>query len=442
MPNLNKIHDNMTLNENDINSKPDLDTQAKIEEAMNSNQEYNQEQTISANLDQFGLTEDNNGYLLVSHAALNNSYLGKVGVNEYASSKDKVALLKSVAKDAFPQTKIAFEGSFVEPVIEKAAVHEHEYQKRKSGVEICPCGRFRFSDEYLQGHPPIVEQPVQAKDSWLTADVEHKPCPNCGVNDLLTEDEVCLCDCHGPNPEFETPKIAIQEDASNKNYMTDHLAQSLQLEDQKVASANDKIKTEAVNALVAMLQGMGHGSAKVAEVSMSDHKVDAMVTLDDAGTIKAVNIPVEIKADKVVLPKHSLVSELISKGLDINAKLSEEFGKQVIERIAAEEARIAYETEEANQIIAEKVTKEAGAEPKTQFEGTNETVYLNKHLIPADVSDLDIGNVVHVDGVSYKLVSKSKDQLSKGEDDASTWVFERVQPVATETSKKEKEINK
>ena len=93
-------------------------------------------------------------------------------------------------------------------------------------------------------------------------------------------------------------------------------------------------------------------------------------------------------------------------------------------------------------LLLRELSKEAGAEPKTQFEGTNETVYLNKHLIPADVSDLDIGNVVHVDGVSYKLVSKDKDVLSKGSEDGSTWVFERVQPVATETSKKEKEVNK
>ena len=49
------------------------------------------------------------------------------------------------------------------------------------------------------------------------------------------------------------------------------------------------------------------------------------------------------------------MAELISKGIDLNARLSEEFGKTVLARIEAEEARVQYETEEANQIIAERV---------------------------------------------------------------------------------------
>ena len=207
-----------------------------------------------------------------------------------------------------------------------------------------------------------------------------------------------------------------------------------QVESQVLASAKDKLVTEAVNSLVAMLHGMGYGTAKIAEVTDSTDGLDVMAAVDDAGAVKAVSIPVTIKDAKVVLPKKSLVSALISKGLDIRAKLSEQFDLDVLEKMAAAEEKAAYETREAEAILSERIIKTAGDEPKTQFEGTNEVVYLNHHLIP-DALDLDIGNVVHLDGVSYKLVSKSKDQLSKGDGDASTWVFEKVNPAATDSKK-------
>jgi hypothetical protein len=477
---LNQVGVNMTVNENNIEVEGETSVESKIEQALNAAE--NQSETVVASLDGFKLENNGSKYLQVKHAALAEATIGVVGQAEYEASKDKVSLLKSVVKDAFPQTSIKFEGSFVEPVIEKIAAHEHEYQKGEHGsVVTCPCGAFKFTEDYLKENPPVVEQPVQPKESWLTDVNANEPevlmCPECETPNQFGElCQRCLNEqeeraAEGRQPEAS--KVYSIKENMPRASMTDHLAQLLQLEDQKVASANDKIKTEAVNALVSMLQSMGHGSVKVAEVSdkcwmchenkaterSGGHSIchecakerelstvpiksslDVMITVDDAGTIKAVNIPVEIKADKVVLPKKVLVSELISKGLDINAKLSESFAQEVLNKIAAIEEKVAYETKEAEDIIAEKLTKTAGDEPKTQFEGTNETVYLNKHLIPADVENLDIGNVVHVDGVSYKLVSKSKDQLSKGEDDASTWVFEKVQPVAKDTPKKE--INK
>jgi hypothetical protein len=205
----------------------------------------------------------------------------------------------------------------------------------------------------------------------------------------------------------------------------------MQAEQQNISASQEKIKTEAVNALVSMLQGMGHGSSKVAEVTESKTGYDVMVTVDADSALRAVSIPVEVKASKVVLPKKALVSELISKGLDIQAKLAESFSQEVLVKMAEADEKAAFEKAEAEAIINEKVAsleKVAGDEPKTQFEGTNETVFMNKHLIPNGL-DLETGDVVHVDGVSYKLVSKSKDQLSKGEGDASTWIFEKVTPV-------------
>jgi hypothetical protein len=182
-----------------------------------------------------------------------------------------------------------------------------------------------------------------------------------------------------------------------------------------------------------MLQGMGHGSSKVAEVTESKTGYDVMVTVDADSALRAVSIPVEVKASKVVLPKKALVSELISKGLDIQAKLAESFSQEVLVKMAEADEKAAFEKAEAEAIINEKVAsldKVAGNEPSSQYFGTNEVVYLNKHLIPENITDLEIGDTVHIDGAGYRLVSKTKDALSRGEDDGSTWVFEKVTAIS------------
>jgi hypothetical protein len=41
----------------------------------------------------------------------------------------------------------------------KEAKHEHVFEKKPSGIEVCPCGRFRFPEAYIKEHGgPIVEQ--------------------------------------------------------------------------------------------------------------------------------------------------------------------------------------------------------------------------------------------------------------------------------------------
>jgi len=456
---LKEVAPNMTLNTKNVNVDPEKEIESKIVEALNAESEHSD--TVVASLDSFKLTDNGNDYL-VSHPAFQDAIMGKVAKLEYSKSPNKAELLKTVLSDSIARTAsfnttLSFTGEFKEPVVEKqAAVHEHQYQKGKSGsVEVCPCGKFKFTEEHLEKNPPITE--IKAEESWLgdldeteieiPADYPVQPLDEdqeagdratCGTCGLSWDDAVITGMTPAPSARcpFEafhnsdSQHIAIKENMPRAS-MTDHLAQSIQAEEQVITAANDKVKDMAVNALVSMLKAQGYGTAKIAEVSMSGNKVDTMITLDDAGTIKAVSIPVEIKANQVVLPKKALVAELISKGLDLNAKLSEEFGKQVLERIAAADEKAEFEKAEAESIINEKVAsleKVAGDEPKTQFEGTNETVFMNKHLIPNGL-DLETGDVVHVDGVSYKLVSKSKDQLSKGEGDASTWIFEKVTPV-------------
>ena len=104
-----------------------------------------------------------------------------------------------------------------------------------------------------------------------------------------------------PEVMHDEPAISIKEDMPLA-HASDSLAQSMQAEQQNVYAAQEKIKTEAVNALVSMLHQSWIWQCKGSRSIISDNStIDAMVTLDDAGTIKAVNIPVEIKADKIVI---------------------------------------------------------------------------------------------------------------------------------------------
>jgi energy-coupling factor transporter ATP-binding protein EcfA2 len=465
---LNQVGVNMTVNDNNIEVDGEESVQSKIETSLNAAE--NHPETVVASLDGFKLIDDGSNYLSVGHSALQDSELGIVGKNEYNTSKNKAELLSTIIKDSMlrvaNETTIKFEGCFVEPVIEKVArgcdqceatmingvfCHEHG----------CPNSRKQHEQEDIE----MESSKVEAEDSWLGSDLmSEDPEPYADSEQIdenekyvlwstpyadhtsywvsdkegfelatfNTEEEARNAMATGEGLEMvEEASVAIKQDESGKSHMTDHLAQSIQAEEQVITAANDKIKTEAVNALVAMLQSMGHGSSKIAEVSESSTGYDVMATIDSDGALRAVSIPVTVKEGKVVLPKKSLVSELISKGLNIQAALTETFSQEVLEKIAAIEELENYKEAEANQIIAERLTKTAGDEPKTQFEGTNEQVILNKHLIPADVSDLSIGDVVHIDGISYKLVSKTKDVLSKGaEDDGSQWTFEKVTPIS------------
>lgn len=445
---------NMTVNSNDIEVESEESVQSKIENSLNAQTETS---PVSASLGSFKLADRGDGYLLVSHSDLNDANLGIVSQNEYNASANKAELLKTVVKDSLTRVasenaNISFVGEFKEPVIEKKSAEVIEAKNKGCKEcgdtfvnENCHCGTCECGPH---------NKNKSAKKSWLnTADLNYTEaapkvgdkrfCAMCDDYVPTYEDGGCQY-CWNPTlseeekRQIESAKeVSISEDMPMAR-MSDHLAQSLQLEDQKVASAQEKVKTEAVNALVAMLHSMNYGTAKVAEVSMTDNKIDAMVTLDDAGTIKAVNIPVEVKESKVVLPKRSLVATLISKGLDINAKLSEEFSRQVLERIAAEEARVQFEQNEANQILAERpvVTKKASGYDNTQYLGDQDIMELQKHLIP-NHEDLKKGDKISDGSSQWEIIDTEWQQNDKNKDSASIWKLRKCK--APESDKKEPE---
>jgi hypothetical protein len=490
---------NMSINENNIEVESD-NIQANIVEALNAATEHND--VVTASLDAFSLTDDGTPYLKVSHIALNDASLGQVGKNEYKNSPDRSELLQTIVKDAMArvanETTISFTGEFKEPVIEiEAKGHTRMCGEPESTEDSENCPNLKWHDLFEKSEKKVAEktktypcpkcgdeldaegvdcrcsQP-SAKKSWLTADLmSEDPEPYADSEQLEETDKYVLWST--PYADHTTYWVSDKEGAElaafntieearaamatgqglemldeasvaiNNNMpkasMSDTLAQSMQAEQQMHIAAQEKIKNEAVNSLVAMLQGMGYGSSKIAEVSMTDSKIDAMVTLDHAGTTKAVNIPVTIVDAKVVLPKKSLVSELINKGLDIRAKMAESFSQEVLEKIAAIEELENYKEAEANAILAERPTvkKEASGSDNMQTLGDTDTLELQKHLIPGH-EDLKKGDKISDGSSQWEIVDTEWQQNDKNENSSSIWKLRKCAPPKSDEKEPETKV--
>ena len=431
---LNQVGVNMTINENDIEVTSE-DVQANISSALNAAEEHSD--VVVASLDSFKLHDDGSKYLKLSHTALQDANLGIVGKNEWAASPDKSELLQGMVKDAMLENNISFVGEFKEPTIEKIAssVACPECGSDMSDLrDVCP----KCEDESKSKKKAalIVDKQTAPKKSWLSdmetpSENEHNH--NFGRIDEMGKAHCVECDKTEEELGLESSKtVAIKENMPMAR-ATDHLAQTAQLEEQLISASSEKIKNEAANALIAMLQGMGYGSAKIAEVSTSKDGLDFMAAIDDGGAVKAVSIPVVIKEAKVILPKKSLVSTLISKGLDVKAKLAEQFDLDLLEKLAAIDEKMAYEAKEANDILADRsaaaVVKEAAGEKQPFFDSDDSTMTLNKHLLP-DHEDYKVGDVLSDGTDEYEIVNTSGQQNDKNEGSSSQWTLKKRQAPA------------
>lgn len=432
---LNQVGVNMTVNENDIQVESET-IQADITEALNAQRDHT-DKVLAASLDGFKLNDDGSKYFKVSHSDLQDANLGIVGKNEYEASPNKSELLQSIVKDAMLETPISFTGEFKEPVIAKSASWLEDI--KCEDCKAVSSGHDR--KHYCEKHQPKNDKeaslqteikPQAKKSSWLTAELltiaEDQ-------SDEMIADECDTCKNAQSSCKcaslVEVATVSITDDIPMAR-MADHLAQSAQLEEQSGLAAQAKVEHEAANALMALLQGMGYGSAKIVESSRSNDGLDFMAAIDDAGSVKAVSIPVVIKDAKVVLPKKSLISTLVSKGLDVKAKLAEQFDMDVLEKLAAIEEKIAYEAKEAENILNERPTsveKVANEGKNTMFEGDTDTLTVQKHLLP-NHEDMKVGDKISDGSDQWELVNTGGQQNSKGEDDGSLWTMKKCQAPA------------
>ena len=415
----------MTVNENAVDIESE-DVQSTVTKALNRAEDN--VESVKASLDAFKLTDRGDGYLLVSHSDLHDADLGIVGKNEYNESKNKAELLKTIVSDSLSRTasesgKLEFTGEFKEPIIEKQTTESivKETMKTTPGLKCKKCDKPTSNENF------VCDDCKNKKASWLTADLE--------VPAVDEEGNVVLA------ANDETSKVAIKEDLPLSR-STDHLAQSIQLEEQLVSSSQEKVKAEAVNSLISMLQSMGYGTAHVAEVTASKEGFDVMVTVDADGTTKAVNIPVKADTFKVVLPKKSLVSTLVNKGLDIRARLTEDFGREILERIAAIEEKVAYEQAEVESIINERpaaMTKEAMDSKNTQFLGDTDVLTIQKHLLPG-WENLKKGDKISDGSDQWEIFDMEAQQNDKNEGSSSLWKLRKCAPPKSDEKEPEVKI--
>jgi len=419
---LNQVGVNMTVNNNDIEVESE-NIQADINEALNAAAEHSD--VVVASLDSFKLTDNGTKYLKLSHSALQDADLGIVGKNEYATSPNKSELLQGMVKDAMLETKISFTGEFKEPVIEtpkREVTASEKAECKECGKEYSPKSPFNACPSCEKD---IRKDEKSVKASWLTADLE--------VPTMDEEGNVLLA---AIDETKEISTLGIKEDMPMAR-AADYLVQSAQAEEQTGMEAQLKVEHEAANALLSLLQGMGYGSAKIVESSRSKDGLDFMAAIDDAGSVKAVSIPVSVKEGKVVLPKKALVSTLISKGLDVKAKLAEQFDLDVLEKLAAIDEKMAFEVKEAEDILAEKtasVEKAAAGQKQPFFDSDDSTLTVQKHLLP-NHEDMKVGDKFSDGTDSWELVNTDGQQNSTGEGDSSIWTMKKCQ--APEHSKEE-----
>jgi hypothetical protein len=439
----------LTVNNNDVSVESESTVGDNIIKALNSSEDYlPSEDVVTANLKDFRLIDSgDNKYLKVAHPALEDAEIGIVGRNEYETSPNKAELLKSIVSDSIVRTasynySIQFTGEFKNPVIEKYADIKPTEKITKTaefpGGPCKGCGKdlpLVWGETYCK---ECVDKGLAspAKKSWLgdlEAPMENDHQHNLGRIDELGKAHCVECDKTEEEIANESNPVSISENMPRAS-MADTLQQSMQAEQQKLAAEKDKLSNQAVNQLIPTLQSLGFGSARVSEVTPNlshsdsgfDGEITAMTFLEDKTSTKLVAFPIKIKSSQIELPKFPLLRELVEKAININEKLTEQLTKEALLSLASVDEKVTYEANEVKAILEDKIEKVAteNASSGTQFMPESETMTLQKHLLPGDLSEsMEIGQEIFADGQYWKLVSKDSSQNSKGSNDGSLWKF-------------------
>lgn len=149
---------------------------------------------------------------------------------------------------------------------------------------------------------------------------------------------------------------------------------------------------------------------------------------------KKITAKIAVVDDKYTLPKEAELSKLVSEAVAERDAFAVEMAKETQEKMAKIDAEVAFENAKVeaamegpkarseNQ-VQPKMQKTAGVGSMQPQEANIQPVFqISKQFLP---QSLQIGAVIDLDGIRYKLTSKSSGQLSKGSDDASQWTFER-----------------
>ena len=392
-------------------------------------------QEVVADLGSFSLT-DNGDYLAVSHPALQNATIGTISKKEY-DGNNKEVLLRSVLEASFSPYfsthALKITGSFVEPVVkqaeEKPACVECGIHDRREGSKYCTdCSEVRKKAAF----GPF-EKCTCGHSAFKHSDDER------GGGEHCSED-----DCRKYTPKPIEPAKEITSDLPLLR-SADSFRQNIEREAFKSQEAFSKFIDSTVNNLVAHIKALRYDNPKVIEaidasnLQLNDNGINGHLvisaSLEDSNGPKYLNIPVPVTANKAVFPNEKEMGELVSKALDLRAKLEETLALETLTAMAKVDAEEAWKSEEVANIISEKtaeIKKEAsdytdGVAPNV---GPGAHIKLQKHLLPGELADWEVGDTIYSDGKKWKLVSKDDglDSNDKNAGSASLWDFVECLP--------------
>lgn len=326
---------------------------------------------LHADLGLFRLV-DNGDYLKVFHPVLeSDKEIGLVSKNEYTFASDKEAFFKTLLEDQIKNSswesgyELSYIGNFNEPTIE---------------AEATPAAHTVISSE----------------------DVE-----------LIEEASAQLVD----------------DVASPLALSTDTMRQRMDFEQQKTEASKARLLDRIANDVHHYLAGLRYSCVKVQNVTaLGETIANVEISLVDTKGDKLVAIPIEITNGEYKMPKPEAVAEIVANTEDRSSILEKEIAAEAEAKANEVDAIVAEQEQEVTAILDEdKIKKTAGEFGGIQYLGPVETVQLNKHLTGLP-DDMEVGSVIYADGFHWKLVSKSTQQLSKGENDASLWTFAKVVP--------------
>jgi len=338
-------------------------------------------QEVEADLKDFSLT-DSGAYLNVSHPALHDATIGVVSKNEY-SNGNKEAILRSVLESKFAEYQnthsLKITGSFVEPSINPAPKEE---------VVIIPVEKKASEEKQIE----------PAKE--ITSDLP----------------------------------LLRSSDSFRQNVETVAFRASEKL---------NRFVAAATNGLVDHLRSLKYDMPKVNEVDASalsengdsfNGFITASVSLENSTGPKYLNLPITISASKVVYPNEKETADFVSKGIDLRSKLEETLAIEALTAMAKVDADEAWVKENISNILFEK-TAEIKKEASDYTDGISSTgpgshIKLQKHLLPGELADWEVGDTIYSDGKKWKLVSKDDglDSNDKNAGSASLWDFVECMP--------------
>lgn len=261
-----------------------------------------------------------------------------------------------------------------------------------------------------------------------------EPLDNSVPNTILTEKKAAIED-----------KEMTPDNLDLKFRQTSGFDKFIASEVHKVANKKRGLEEKASSELVMALNQSYSPARHLGTTSTLSYEYDkghsGTVTVQaevmDRVGIKRIAVEIPFVNDTYVLPKSAELDKLVSATQSEQDKFTVTNSIQVAEKCAAIDAEVAFNAHSVAAALEgpsakpqPRIDKTAGTGALQPQEAQIQPVFkLNKAFLPAS---LQVGAVIDLSGIRYKLTSKGGDTLSKGSDDGSHWTFERLQSNSDE----------